>query len=282
MGARTRFSPQVSADGRFTELLVQRSVSDMALAHTHAVGRNRRVGAVLCYLSLMKSRDLVPKGAQVKVVGAKIQDFKSAEGYEAAHYLPGQLKISVSGRQDIEPWNLVKSAATASEIASLFSAVQNLPANFNKADSYLEMHAKPSLKLVFAEVSGIILRETARLPGKTNVESVKGAYKQWIHQSMLSYRAAINRKIDIAELDELPPATAPAVRKNGAVEPHELNLSLVDLLKRAVRKGESGESTSTVWDYSEQVRILGHYLTASQDCALSDMMIRDIESRFRP
>ncbi len=99
---------------------------------------------------------------------------------------------------------------------------------------------------------------------------------------MLSYRAAINRKIDIAELDELPPATAPAVGMDGAIEPHELNLSLPDLLERAVRKGKSGQSTSTVWDYSEQVRILGHYLTASQDCALSDMMVREIESTFRP
>jgi hypothetical protein len=282
MGTRTQFSSQVSADGRFTELEVQRSLSDVTLAQTHAVGRNRRVGAVLCYLSLMKSRDLVPKGAKARVVGAKVQDFKSADGYEAAHYLPGQLKISIPGKGDIEPWNLVKNVATASEIASLFSAVQNLPSNFNKADSYLEMHAKPSLKLVLAEVSGVILREPSLPAGKTNVDSVRGAYKQWIHQSMLSYRAAINRKIDIAELDELPPSTAPAVGKNGAIEPHELNLSLVDLLERAVRKGESGQSTSTVWDYSEQVRILGHYLTASQDCVLSDMMIRDIESTFRP
>jgi len=282
MGTRARFSSQVSADGRFTELEVQRSLSDITLAKTHAIGRNRRVGAVLCYLSLMKSRDLVPKGAKAKVVGAEVQNFESEDGYEAAHYLPGQLKISVPGKGDIEPWNLVKNAATASEIASLFSAVQNLPANFNKADSYLEMHAKPGLKLVFAEVSGLILRETSLPAGKINVQSVRGAYNQWIHQSMLSYRAAINRKIDIAELDELPPATAPAVGMDGAIEPHELNLSLPDLLERAVRKGKSGQSTSTVWDYSEQVRILGHYLTASQDCVLSDMMVRDIESTFRP
>ena len=126
MGTRARFSSQVSADGRFTELEVQRSLSDVTLAKTHAIGRNRRVGAVLCYLSLMKSRDLVPKGAKAKVVGAEVQNFESEDGYEAAHYLPGQLKISVPGKGDIEPWNLVKNAATASEIASLFSAVQNL------------------------------------------------------------------------------------------------------------------------------------------------------------
>src|ERR1700730_2700914 len=127
MGTRARFSSQVSADGRFTELEVQRSLSDVTLAKTHAIGRNRRVGAVLCYLSLMKSRDLVPKGAKARAVGAEVQNFESEDGYEAAHYLPGQLKISVPGKGDIEPWSLVKNAATASEIASLFSAVQNLP-----------------------------------------------------------------------------------------------------------------------------------------------------------
>src|SRR5271167_663330 len=187
MGPRTQFSSQVSAEGSFTELEVQRSLSDVALARTHAVGRNRRVGSVLCYLSLMKSHDLLPKGAEARVVGAEVQDFKAADAYQAAHYLPGQLKFSIPGKGAIEPWNLVKNAATASEIASLFSAVQNLPANFNKADSYVEMHAKPSLKLVFAEVCGIILRETSRPPGKTNVGSVRGAYEQWIHRSTLTY-----------------------------------------------------------------------------------------------
>lgn len=282
MAPRKPYSPAVSEAGEFTELVVDRSLSDVDLARTHVIGRNRRVGQVLCHLSLMKSHGLIPKGHGAGVVAATVQDFKSGDGYEAAHYLPGQLTLGVPGKGNVAAWSLVKNAATASEIAALFSAVQHLPANFNKADSYVEMYASPGLKEVFAQACALVLAETSRPAGKANLVSIRAAYGHWIAGSLASYRVAINRKIDIAELDDLPPPTAPATDPDGTFEPHRFDPGVPDLYERAVRKGGSGKATGTVWDYSEQVRILGHYLRTTEGSALSERMLGDVEATFRP
>lgn len=278
MGDRSPFSPQVSAAGRFSEIEVERHQSDAERARSHAIGRNRRVGQVLCYLSVMVSRGLLPRNGQGAVVGAAVQDFSSTEGRQAAHYLPGHLRLAVPGKAPCDLWDLAGSAGVASRIAALFSAVQDLPPNFNKADSYVEQHARPSLKRLFADAANQVLAAAPhQVRGKVNVTAVRSAYQHWIDQSLIAYRAAINRKTDIAELDDLPPATAPRLDGDGRLEPHELNLELIDLQGRALRKGGV-----TVWDYSEQVRILGHYLTASRSCALTDAMVDEVEGAFRP
>ncbi len=282
MSARNTYSPEVTEAGEFTELVVERKLSDVDLARTHVIGRNRRVGQVLCYLSLMKSHGLIPQASGASAIAAIVQDFKSGDGNEAAHYLPGQLKLGIPGKGDVTPWSLVRNPTTAGAIASLFSAVQDLPANFNKADSYVEMYANPPLKKVFAQACAVVLAATPRPDGRADVDAIRAGYARWIADSLLSYRSAINRKIDIAELDDLPPPTAPALDADGTFEPHRFDPAVADLQERAVRKGTSGQSSSTVWDYSEQVRILGHYLRTSEGSTLSDTLIADTASAFRP
>lgn len=107
---------------------------------------------------------------------------------------------------------------------------------------------------------------------------MRKAYDVWIAQSQQSYRFAINRKVDIADLDDLPPATSPGMFAPGLFDPHLLDTRLPDLMERAIRKG----GATTVWDYSEQTRILGHYLRFSEGSALSDVLIRDVQGRFEP
>ncbi len=281
MADRKEYSAQVSEDSGFSELTVQRAQSDVDLARSHVAGRNRRVGQFLCYLSLMHSHGLVPPGTRCEASGAQLQDFNSEAGYQAAHYLPGQIILWVAGHGKLMPWELVQDRATRDRIGALFSRVQNLPANFNKADSYAEKYASPPLKDLFADSCRNVLGGRPPVAGAIHVAAVRKAYDRWIERSVLSYRSAINRKIDIADLDDLPPATAPGIGPNGALEPHLLNPQLADLLERAVRKGKNGRAT-TVWDYSEQTRILGHYLRFSQQSMLGDRLIQDIQSTFRP
>lgn len=228
-------------------------------------------------LGLMCAHDVIAPKTRCRLMGARLQDFNSQAGYEAAHYMPGQLLLQPPGKGEIEPWSLLKDANSRDSMATLFSRVQDLPANFNKADSYAEKYAKPALKCLLATVCQTVIDAPPAATKVLNVAVVKGAYQQWIAQSCVAYRAAINRKIDIAELDDLPPATTAET-----VEPHLLNTVLPDLLERAVRKNPRGQKGPTVWDYSEQTRILGHYLRASEGSVLGDRLVRDVQAEFKP
>jgi len=278
MSDRRTYSMQASADAEFSERTVERSLSDVGLAHSHVIGRNRRLGHLLCYLSLIRAYGLVPAQTRCTVVGAGVQDFNSQGGREAAHYLPGQLLLQLAGGAAVEPWTVVQNATTRDAIGMLFSRVQDLPANFNKADSYVEKYARPALKEIFRDACQMALDAPPSAGRTVNAAAVRKAYEVWIAQSQQSYRFAINRKVDIADLDDLPPATAPGMVAPGLFDPHLLDTRLPDLMERAIRKG----GATTVWDYSEQTRILGHYLRFSEGSTLSDVLIRDVQGRFKP
>lgn len=276
MSIRRTYSNQASADAVFSEQTVERFISDVDLAADHAVGRNRRVAQCLTMLGLMRAHGLLPPLTRCTVIGAGLQDFSSIAGNEAAHYLPGQLMLRLGGKGEVEPWTLLKDTGSRHAMATLFSRVQDLPANFNKADSYAEKFASPPLKRVFSSACQHVVDAAPTAAKVLNRAAVQHAYQLWITQSIQAYRSAINRKIDIAELDDLPPATTPET-----FEPHMLNTSLPDLLERAVRKNAKGNAGPTVWDYSEQTRILGHYVRASTGSTLSDRLIGDVVAEFK-
>lgn len=277
MPDRKPYSSRASADAVFSEQTVDRFVSDADRAAGHAIGRNRCVGQCLTMLGLMRAHGLLPALTRCAVVGARLQDFSSVAGNEAAHYLPGQLMLKLGGKGEVKPWTLLKDEGSRHAMATLFSRVQDLPANFNKADSYAEKYATPPLKGVFASACQRVVDAAPAAPKVLNKSAVQDAYRLWIEQSILAYRSAINRKIDIAELDDLPPATTP-----DGFEPHRLNTVLPDLLERAVRKSARGEAGPTVWDYSEQTRILGHYVLGSIGSTLSERVIEDVVAGFKP
>jgi hypothetical protein len=282
MSDRRSYSTQASADAEFSEITVERSLSYLELARSHVIGRNRRLGQLLCYLNLIRAYERVPPQTRCIVVGAGVQDFSSEGGREAAHYLPGQLLLQLPGGTAVEPWKVVQHATTRDAIGMLFSSVQDLPANFNKADSYVEKYARPALKWIFRDACQAALDAPLHAGRTVNAAAVRKAYEGWIVQSQQSYRFAINRKVDIADLDELPPATAPGMVATGLFDPHLLDTRLPDLMERAVRKSKAGKGGATVWDYSEQTRILGHYLRFSEGSTLGDALIRDVQSSFKP
>lgn len=288
MSQRGKFNERVAADGHFSEVTVEHFRSEKDLAQDHVIGRNRRVGQLLCYLSLMHGYGLIPANARVSCSAAEFQDYESTGDHEAAHYLPGQVLISWPGQAKCDPSSFVKNPNTKDLIGELFSRVQDLPANYNKADSYVEKYTKPGLKVILAADCQDLVRNQGQT-AKGRVSSlVYKAYEEWIARSLAAYRYGINRKVDIADLNDnpVPPATAPGFADEAGrlFEPHLFQPSSVTARERAVRKNRSGQITATVWDYSEQIRILGYYVefTETKSAVLTPRLVADVEHTFRP
>ena len=102
--------------------LIERFPTELNAAKSHSLGRDRRVGQVMCYLSLMRSAALVENTAIVTCTKAIRQHFSSSrsEGKQAAHYLPGQLRVN--GRC---PWVFIGNRPTAMDLEGLFGDVEN-------------------------------------------------------------------------------------------------------------------------------------------------------------
>jgi hypothetical protein len=287
VAGRSKHNNEVAKDGAFSESL-QRFRSERDLAADHVIGRNRRVAELLCYLDLMRVHNLLPANAKVSCRAAIYQDYKSSDGNQAAHYLPGQIMIKVGSQRSHDPSYSVKNARTKNAIGALFSRVQDLPADFNHADSYVEKYTRPGLKQILAEVCRDVICDHAP-PCKRVSPVVRAAFQEWIARSLTAYRAAINRKTDIADLREnpVPPGTEPALVKipnsdEFVLEPHLYKPERADVYERAVRKNRKGEVTATVWDYSQQIRILEYYLEFTEGFELPMPIVEDVESTFKP
>ncbi|MCP4627253.1 MAG: hypothetical protein GY850_27635 [bacterium] len=284
MSDRNQYSDHVTAEGTFSEVTVQHFRSDRALAQDHVIGRNRRVGQLLCYLNLMRGANLFPANAQVACKAARYQDYKSIAGNQAAHYMPGQVFIAVRGQKAQDLSYFVKDEKTKNAIGALFSRVQDLPANYNKADTYVEQFTRPGLKAILAEVCREVIREQAPSLGNRVGWIVIDSFNHWIMRSSQAYAYAIDCKTRIADLEEnpVPDGTRPAILEDGTLEPHLFDPARAEAYRRAVKRNKRGETTATIWDYSEQIRILKWYLEFTKGTTLSSRIIEDVKQRFRP
>src|SRR5438132_8548339 len=131
--ARTVPDRQVAAERRFNQQTVIRSISSVKQALGHSNSRNSRVVSTLCYFSLMSSAQPNLVNQPVSIQAAIRQLFRSHDGNQAAHYLPGQIIINTQF-----PWHLISDRPTGLRLECLFADVENLPPNFNKTDSSAE------------------------------------------------------------------------------------------------------------------------------------------------
>lgn len=67
-------------------------------------------------------------------------------------------------------------------------------------------------------------------------------------------------------------------------DPHHWQPSRVATYERAVHKGEFGQVTARVWDYSSQIRILGYYaeFAETDPATLNPRLVAEIEWAFKP
>lgn len=247
-----------------TEKLIERFQSDLAAARSHSLGRDRRVGQVMCYLSLMRSAGLIENSAKVTCTKAIRQHYSAsrAEGKQAAHYLPGQLWIN--GRC---PWNLITYQRTALGLEGLFGDVENLPANFNKADSAAEAYRSvEGLKDSFAESCKIVVQRPHQAEeNRISRAQVRDAYNYWIARSRRAYLNAIGQKEAKANVPSLK------VGPPGGVEYRMLDPANIQARQNAMERGHP---------YIAQAEFLRQYLSALRVESLTDFLMNEIEQNW--
>lgn len=246
------------------EKLIERFQSDLAAARSHSLGRDRRVGQVMCYLSLMRSAGLIENSATVTCTKAIRQHYSAsrAEGKQAAHYLPGQLRIN--GRC---PWDFIPDQGTARKLEGLFGDVENLPANFNKADSAAEAYQSvEGLKDSFAESCKIVVQSPHQAEeNRISRTQVRRAYNDWIARSHRAYRNAIGQKGAKANVPSLK------VGPPGGVEYGMLDPANIQARQNAMQRGHP---------YIAHAEFLRQYLSALRVESLTDFLMNEIEQNW--
>lgn len=268
-------SAEATAQARFSEQQVERFTHDISLAHDHIVGRNRRVAQVLCYVSLMRNAGCIQDGAVVACRGAAAQHFSAAGGNQAAHYLPGVIMV---GSHPL--WMLTRHGPTRAAIQTCFADVQDLHANFNKADSAAEgSTASNGLKSAFGQAAAMLACALPGRPGVVDRSRAARAMRQWKLDSERCYRAAADRKsVHAPRLLEAQPMWTEA----GALEPRAFTTEMLEANDaesgRVVRSGSRGKVLAQ--DYANQARYLEAGILALGVDVLTDRLIRAIEESF--
>lgn len=253
--ARTVPDRQAAKAARFNQLVVQRFVNPVAQAVGHSHSRNSRVVQTLCYFSLMRNTGQHSfLHYAIAIEKAARQLFHSHGGNEAAHFLPGQIRI-----KDEFAWRFISDPATSRRLECLFGDVENLPADFNKADSAAE---EKGLCEAFRHVSEVVLRDASqRTPNHANRDLVRRMYTDiWIPKATDAFSAASLQKETRA----------------GNLEP------VFDEQRNIINLDEI--SAADTFSFDEQKRILRRYMESMHTTPvdLRDDKMTAIEKEFKP
>ena len=257
MALRTKPDANAAKDAKFNQITVVRFRPDFRAASEHSTFRNDRVVRVLCYIGMLRGFGRINHLAQVDCIAAQRQHFSSSEGYQAAHYLPGQIRIN-----GVFPWSLIKDPRTRLRFESLFAEVEHLPADFNKADSAAEACG---LKDAFAKTCQALIQRTSSLSDKLDRKAIRDVYQgTWRTFAEQAFNAALQQKDSRPHL--------PPLQKD-----EWGNIPLKNLEERSNPKDAE-------WRIEEQINILRHYLQSmqSQPPALSDVKMSEFEREFKP
>jgi hypothetical protein len=242
------------AQARFNQLEVQRLATDVSKALAHSHSRNSHVVQAVTFFSLIRSAAPSVAVAQVLIEAAQRQMFKSSDGFQAAHYLPGQIRVGPH-----LPWLLIPNPNARQHLEYLFADVEHLPAAFNKADSAAEAKG---LCETFRQMSEVVLHDPQPLgSGQAHKLLVRRIYDDiWIPGSLQAYGNAISQKESVAEVPDLE------VDEQG-------NYNIENLNARGTAD----------WSRDEEVAILHRYREAMRDAPadLGDAKIAEIEQKFR-
>jgi hypothetical protein len=181
--------------------------------------------------------------------------FKSNNGYQAAHYLPGQIKLS-----NRLPWMFLNDRGTRERLECLFADVEHLPSSYNKADSAAE---EKGLREAFRTMTEEIMRH-GLLSRKSGLQRdlVRRLYAEvWVPRAITAFSDAISQKILVNPVPKLE------IDEYGNIDPKNLQ--------------ERGEAD---WSRDDEIAILTRYREAMRDTPhdLSDPKMTAIEREFRP
>ena len=175
------------------------------LAQDVALDRARAVSEVMCHLAAIRSLQGPGYGANATVtcVAATVQDTTAQHGQQAAHLLPGMIKVN-----NVDVWELADPSSNPglqTQIARLhaathmsFAETNILPAVFNRADSQAEVMAGGrGLKQLFGEVVQHLwsnARTDSNRPLAIDTEVVFASLNSWFHRVNALYALAAERK----------------------------------------------------------------------------------------
>lgn len=181
-----------ASSAEWSDKEVQRFASYSRLAVSHAMGRNARIVKILCYLSLLRSVDKFTAHANIMVVAARWQNYSSTAGNQAAHFLPGQLMVNARILSE-----LAQDPQTRTKIGCLFGDVEDLPADFNKADTQAEANGKAGGLCAAFEGAARHLIANASPANTINRAAVRSSYYNvWVPQARLAFNNALVKKAD--------------------------------------------------------------------------------------
>jgi hypothetical protein len=245
---------------RFNQQSVERFRTDVALAIGHSKSRNIHVAQAACYFSLMGAAKKELKDAAVAIHGAAAKAFTSPTGFQAAHYLPGQVMIqNKAGSLDL-PWNFIVDLSTRTRLECLFADEEELPTIYNRADSAAE---QKGLRETFRRISQeAICQAAGSSSGGGTRELVRRLYNDiWIPEADKAYSDAISQKLTVSEV---PP-----------LETDELG-NIMNLKEREIAD----------WSRKNEADILVRYREALRPDPEGERYvmsrIAEIESTFRP
>ncbi|TCR64320.1 hypothetical protein EV560_107409 [Bosea sp. BK604] len=239
----TRYVPDraEAAIERFRHLRVERSSSDPASALGHSRARNGHVVKVLCHLALMRDPTQLarPLSAQrnVTCTAAERQFFSAPDGLQAAHLLPGQIKIDAA-----LPWTFLLGPPSR-RLENLFGYVEPLHANFNKADSAAESNG---LTEAFAATCRQVLVGTG-----SPERDIEAAYARvWVPGARAAFDAAAMQK-------RSKPVPPPIIYG----EPGTPDFgNILNLEERA-----EAFADEALWNVHEQLSVLDYYRASLDD-----------------
>ena len=183
------------------DLDIERDISRLtALVEDAAIARGAAVSAVMFHMAAIRSlHTKKPNGenAVVQCVAARVQDRQGAEGYQAAHLVPGAIKVN---GQDV--WDLVPSTPGLMlqlhlQTKEAFAETRVLPAAANRADSQAEGDGSPNSAIKLKNLFGAQAqsmwksqRFVARRPLAIDRAGVLDALSGWF--------AGLNRAYELA------------------------------------------------------------------------------------
>jgi len=222
-----------------------------ALAKAHTAGRNARMLELLMGVSALASharsanaaeglRQVPGSSASCTRAILRRQWYRAPD--QAAHFLPGQLRL------DARPvWDYVPNSVGRLYLMDLFADVERLHANFNRADSAAE-NGPVGLKALAAHCAHLIVRD-ASVPkgGVANRQLVWNVYRGlWLPGLEHSFTAAIENKLTKPRPPEIE-------YKTPTFSPSDPSSSDPRLIANLQQRSDAGDSA---WNINETVAIL--------------------------
>jgi|GEM_PF-2024519 len=182
----------------------------VALVEDAAIARGAAVSALMFHLAAIRSlHTLKPHGehAAVMCVAARVQDRQGGDGYQAAHLVPGAIKVN-----GLDVWDLI--TPTSGQMLKLqlqtkeaFAETRVLPAAANRADSQAEGDGSPNsairLKTLFGSQVQLMWKSqrfVASRPLTVDRDGVLHALSGWFAGLNRAYESAAVLKRQAAAL----------------------------------------------------------------------------------